>query len=121
MRLRRVFELFVMKMLQALAVNLAIINGINILMALVNRISVPYLIKRIGFWRLERRVVKAGGDPTVELFQPEVEYLLNQFDALSTVIEDYSSVAFQFGYIVLFVSPLPIAGTNTHSSTPPRP
>jgi len=93
-----------------LGTNLAIIFGTRLTVGNAMELGLPYLSDR---YRWIAALIRGKLNPFVayemNLVRPETEFLLEAYNVLPQTLADYSEVAIQFGYMAMFVTPLPIA------------
>ncbi len=90
--------------MQPLAINLAIIFGVQTVVNNLIKISIPTLLMN---WKMKAEMKRMGSQ---EMTIHEKTYRLNPYDPIGDSISDYARVAIQFGYLALFISALPIGG-----------
>mmetsp|Transcript_16124 Transcript_16124/g.23483 ORF Transcript_16124/g.23483 Transcript_16124/m.23483 type:complete len:243 (+) Transcript_16124:1-729(+) len=93
--------------MSSLAINLSVIFGVRLFSSLLIDIVIPY----IAYLYVKSNVASMGTPA-------EQANLKVKYDPLFTLLQDYSEVVIQFGYIAMFASALPIAScialiTNT--------
>lgn len=89
--------------MEPLAINLAIIFFANMAQQFVNNYFLPKLLG----WKKKKDETKGVEDKA--LTPAEKDYILMECDPLHDSINNYSQVAVEYGYMILFISALPIA------------
>lgn len=93
--------------MDVLSLNLAIIFGVQIFNGSLLRIG-PNLLLSL-YKKVKFNLLSQNAEENVVISRPEVEYLLSEQDVALQSITNYMNIAIQFGYMVLFITALPIA------------
>lgn len=87
-----------------LSINLAIIFGTKLVITNVVALGQPYVLQKLKL-RKETKGEKAKGK---QLTPAEEDYMLLPYDPMMDNISNYAETAVQFGFMVLFITALPI-------------